>query len=208
VTAPVDDPAEQSANTDRGQALTLEAIVASLILLTAVGFALQMTAVTPLSASTSSQHLENQLNSIGEGVLSSAAENGDLKRAVLYWENETVGFHGTHEERQYYTSQAPPGGFGDTLESFYGDRNIAYNVNIHYNDAGNVTTQEMVVQGEPSDNAVSASRTIVLVDSDRIVEADFSRGDPVVDADFYAPNGDNSTSYFNVFRVEVVAWRI
>jgi hypothetical protein len=196
------------ADSDRGQALTLEAVIASLILLTAVGFALQMTAVTPLSASTSSQHLENQLQSVGEGVLSSNAENGDLKRAVLYWKNNTAGFHDTNEDRQYYTSQEPPNGFGESLETVYGDRNIAYNVNIYYNNSGNITTQPMVSQGEPSDNAVSASRTVTLVDSDRIREADLSQGKLVDPADFYAPDGDNSTSYYQVLRVEVIAWRI
>nr|WP_267163201.1 hypothetical protein [Halovenus salina] len=82
------------ASDDRGQALTLEAVVGAILMLAAIGFALQMTAVTPLSASTSSQHIENQLQSTSEGVLDTAADTGALREAVLYW-NETTGeFHG------------------------------------------------------------------------------------------------------------------
>ena len=82
----------------RGQAHTLEAVVAALIVLAGIGFALQLTAVTPLSASTSSQHLENQLKATGQGVLASTAASGDLGRAVRYWNGSTEQFHGADNE--------------------------------------------------------------------------------------------------------------
>ncbi len=66
----------------RAQAHTLEAIVSGMLLLASLVFALQMTAVTPLSASTSSQHIENQQQAIGHGVLASAVAEGALKPAV------------------------------------------------------------------------------------------------------------------------------
>ena len=68
---------------DRGQAYTLEAIIASVLLISSLVFALQVTVVTPLSASTSNQHIENQQRASAAGVLTAAQETGALKDAVL-----------------------------------------------------------------------------------------------------------------------------
>jgi F0F1-type ATP synthase membrane subunit b/b' len=70
---------------ERGQAFTLEAVVSAVLLLTAIAFALQVTIVTPLSASTSSQHIENQQAAVSDGLLAAEAENGTIKETLLYW---------------------------------------------------------------------------------------------------------------------------
>ncbi|MFT4947185.1 MAG: hypothetical protein ACI8TL_001425, partial [Natronomonas sp.] len=111
--------------------MTLEAVTSALLLLVAIGFALQMTAVTPLSASTSSQHLENQLQKSSEGVLGSTAENGSLKAIVLEWDEDDQQFAGA-DSVGYYRGSPPDSAFGDTLERAYTDRNVAYNVVVHY----------------------------------------------------------------------------
>lgn len=200
------------ASDERCQALTLEAITAAILLLSAVGFALQMTSVTPLSASTSSQHLENQLQSTGEGVLASADDQGVLTEAVLEWNASTQEFHGSGPD-PFYRSGGIDSDFGRILDDAYGDRNIAYNVIIHYHTPdGGMTSQRMVHQGEPSDHAVSASRSVVLVDSDRLIEADGSRGPQINETNFYAPDAGQDASghreQYNLLRVEVIAWRI
>jgi hypothetical protein len=199
---------------DRGQALTLEAVTAALLLLVALGFALQMTAVTPLSASTSSQHLENQLESTGEGVLASTADSGALREAVLFWNRSESEFHNTTQE-PYYRAGAPPNEFGDVLDEVFGSRNIAYNVIIHYETGdGGVATQRMIYQGRPSDHAISASRTVELTKQNRIVRENGSRGptlDSLADDEFYAEPGvgaDGDPLHYNLVRVEVIAWRI
>lgn len=198
---------------DRGQALTLEAITASLLVLAAVGFALQMTAVTPLSASTSSQHLENQLQATSESLLASAAETGTLKSAVLFWNPAEQTFHNSGEVAYYRTGQ-PPNEFGEILNDTYGDRNIAYNVVIYYHtEDGGIERQRMVFQGQPSDHAVSASQTIALVDDDTLIEADGSAGVTLGSASgFFASDvgieSGGDRPLFNLVRVEVIAWRI
>ena len=162
----------------RAQVHTLEAIVAALLLLTSVVFALQMTAVTPLSASTSSQHIENQQQASAEGVLASAVESGALRRAVLYWNETGERFHNTSSET-FYTVNAPPNEFGGMLERQFGDRGIAYNVRVYYRTAsGNVGEQLMVNQGEPSDNAVMSARTVVLTDDARLYNETGVRREP------------------------------
>jgi hypothetical protein len=198
---------------DRGQAHTLEAVVAALILLAGVGFAIQVTAVTPLSASTSSEHLENQLQSTGKGVLATTAESGDLKQAVLYWNASTEEFHGA-DNQDYYTTNLTENNFTQALDRTYGPRNVAYNVYLIYHTSNTETERKrMVFQGQPSDHAVSASRTITLVDNDSLIDADGTKNDTTVgETDgFYAPDAGNASeqrAVYNHIRVEVVAWRI
>jgi len=198
----------------RGQALTLEAVAAGLLLLTAVGFALQMTAVTPLSASTSSQHLENQLQEETAGVLAAAAEEDGLANATLYWNESTEQFHNAEFEG-VYTTKAPNITFGEELERTFGNRSIAFNVVFYYqNRTGNGIQRErqrFIDQGQPSDNAVSYSRTVVLTNDDKLVNPDGSRG-PRIDnsaANFYMPDAAvNSQTFYNLVRVEVIVWRV
>ncbi|AUG47786.1 hypothetical protein BVU17_09765 [Haloarcula taiwanensis] len=194
----------------RAQAHTLEAIVSGMLLLASLVFALQMTAVTPLSASTSSQHIENQQQAIGHGVLASAAAEDALKPAVLYWDNSTAQFHNTAGGREYYTNGPPDNRFGELLERAFDQRGIAYNVYLRFqNMQGRTVTTRYIYSGEPSDNAVRASHTITLMDDDHLRDADGTRnstrlGDPATD---YTVS-DTGTNVYNTVSVEVVAWRI
>lgn len=184
-----------------------------MILLVGVGFAIQVTAVTPLSASTSSEHLENQLQSTGQGVLASTAASGDLKQAVLYWNASTQQFHGADNE-DHYTTNLTENNFTSALQRTYDPRNVAYNVYVVYHTSNTETERKrMVFQGQPSDHAVSASRTVTLVDDDNLIDADGSENDTTVgETDgFYAPDAGNASEQrvvYNHVRVEVIAWRI
>lgn len=206
---------------ERGQAHTLEAVVGAIILLTAIAFALQMTIVTPLSASTSSQHIEGQQRAVAQGVLASAAEEGALHEAVMYW-NETAGRYHDTSSQGFYSDDPPDNQFGEKLSRAFDEEGIAYNVKVYY-QTGNETTRNqvnerlMISQGTPSDNAVSATRTIAIRNDDRLVDADGSLNETTVnEADnFYIRNGHSDASgasdghgLYNVVRIEVVAWRI
>jgi hypothetical protein len=212
---------------DRGQAFTLEAIVAGVLLLTSLVFALQVTAVTPLSSSTSSQHIENQQQAVAEGVLATSSDAGDLKRMVLFW-NDTEGQFWCGDAGDYYTSRRPDTGFGERIEEAFGGRGVAYNVYITYETDTGETRDRVIYRGEPSDNAVSATRQVTLYDSDTLtqpVDTD-DDGDRCDDADegfasrtasttttissntFYADDTSTSSDVYNIVRVEVVAWRM
>ena len=194
---------------NRGQVHTLEGVVAAMLLLTSVIFALQMTAVTPLSASTSSQHVENQEHASAEGVLASAAESGALRRAVLFWNTSGDQFNNATDDR-YYTQSPPDNEFGDALDRAFGTRGIAFNVYVSFQaGSGSATqTQRMVYVGKPSDNAVRATRTVVLSDDAQLVDHESEKtGKHVGDTSFYAPDVTGGSVY-NALRVEVVVWRI
>lgn len=204
---------------DRAQGHTLEAVISAFILLAAIGFALEMTAVTPLSASTSSQHVENQLQTTGEGVLTSTAETGALSEALRYWNASGQRFHDSATDLGYYTNEPPDNDFGDALNRTFDDRNVAYNVRLIYQDRnGTMYSRRMIWRGQPSDHAVQASRTVTLTDDDHLLDADGSKNRTTLKAadedEFFMPDaaGRDSTlgnrGLYNLVRVEVIAWRI
>jgi len=192
----------------RGQAHTLEALAGSLLLVGALVFALQVTAVTPLSASTSSQHIENQQQATAAGLLSTGLEDGSLRTAVLFWDDGSSPqrFHGAAGQR-YYVDRSPPNEFGGLLDRAFASRAIVYNVVVYFEEDGRRKSQRMVYRGEPSDNAVSASVTLTLTDEDVLVDSDGDpTGTPLASGNFYAPDA-HSDGIYNVLEVEVVAWR-
>jgi hypothetical protein len=189
----------------RGQAHTLEAIVAAVLIIGGLIFATQATAVTPLSASTSNQHIENQQRATVDGLLATAAENGTLTEAVLYYNASNGTFEGAPEDDPYAT--APPNAFGSALEETLSDRQIAFNVDVRYMTRGGGTeTKPMVRMGEPSDNAVVATRTVSVYNSSNLTGTDNRELAELGGDEFYAPNVDDSELY-NVLETEVTVWR-
>jgi hypothetical protein len=203
---------------DRAQAHTLEAFVAALLLVAGLIFAAQATAVTPLSASTSNQYIENQHRALAGDLLSTAAEDGSLGEAVVYWnwyegesaeEGEEVetGFVGSGTERDYYT--ATPTGehpLAPALEIF-DDNYLAYNVDLVYRDGEGGTDEiRMVEMGSPSDNAVAVTRSVVLYDSTELSPNEEGDRETLSEGDFYAPNVDPDGQLYNVVEVRIVVW--
>jgi len=193
----------------RGQAHTLEATVAGLLMLSSLIFALQMTAVTPLSASTSSQHIENQQGATGQGVLAAAAQQGALKPAVLYWNNSSARHHDVGVQR-FYTSGPPDNRFGAMLERAFNENGIAYNVYFRFQNAeGEPITRRYVYSGVPTDNAVTATHTVTLWDDDPLYDADGTPNSTRLGTqNMTYPMPDTGANLYNTVRVEVVAWRI
>ncbi|MFW5937460.1 MAG: DUF7288 family protein [Halanaeroarchaeum sp.] len=190
---------------DRGQAHSLEAITAGMLLLASILFALQVTAVTPLTGSTSSQHIENQQGRLAEGVLASEADNDTVVPSLLYW-NESGKFHGADADG--YHSGGPPTAFGNVLNETLRDRNIAFDVSIYYvRENGERERKPMVDLGSPSDHASTATRSFTLYDDSRIRYENGSAGPTLENASYFAPDVSDSRVY-NVVEVEVVVWRM
>ena len=199
---------------DRAQIHTLEAFLAALLLVAAILFATQATAVTPLSASTSNQHIENQHRAMTTDLLAVTHENGSLEGGLTYW-NTTHGekFNDSNTDLGYYTHVPPEENpLHEPLKDAFGEGQLAYNVEVTYlTDAENTSTQTMIHMGTPSDNAVTATKTVVLYDDDEISWEDEARtlGELYDDepGNFYAPNVDDSTLY-NVVEVRITIWRM
>lgn len=194
----------------RAQAHTLEGITAAMILLSGLVFALQVTAVTPLSASTSNQFIENQQRASASGMLATAEANGTLERAVLYWNDSADRFHGT-EEFDYYTNAGPPNTFGAMLNRTFGGKGVAMNVYFTVLDkSGDIRRVRVVYRGEPSDNAVAATRMVTIHDDDPLYdETETETSVNVTQSDgLYMPDADPDSGVYNVVKVEVIAWRM
>ncbi len=198
---------------DRGQTFTLEAFVAAILLVATVAFALQAVAISSNTASVGETELKNQHAGLAEGVLDEAVANGSLRTTVLYWDETSEQFHNADGDG-HYISQLPPtpngSAFGGSLERTFGDRQVRYNVDLHYRDsAGDRQTQRLVESGTPNDDAVRVVETVTLYDNTTLVD---ENGNPTatsladVEEEFYAPNVDEEGPLYNVIRVEVVLW--
>jgi len=177
----------------RGQAHTLEAFVAALLVLGGVVFAIQATAVTPLSASTSNQHIENQQQAQASDLLAAAAANGTLRGAVIE----------AYEIDSPYTNSGSMDGFafGTALNRMFGESRIAFNVWVTTATGGGA---ELVDQGTPTDNAVTSSHPVVLLD-------DTPTGNGTVSTWASGPGIEDAspdTELFGVMEVHITVWRI
>ncbi|MFB6196960.1 MAG: hypothetical protein ABEI52_01655 [Halobacteriaceae archaeon] len=194
----------------RGQAHTLEGITAALLVLASVTFALQVTAVTPLTASTASQHIENQQRGAAAGMLAVAANNQSLKSTILYWNYTTDRFRKSDEEEGYYVSGGPPTVFGNLTEDILNDAGLAYNVNLVYLSQSRETRmRRLVYHGNPSDHAVTVGRIVTIYDKDLIRSVKREPTDKTVsNVSFFAPDIAPQGHLYNVIRVEVVIWQM
>jgi hypothetical protein len=190
---------------ERAQAHTLEAFTAALLLVGSVVFALQVTAVTPLTASTSSQHIENQQVQVARGVLDSAAENGSLRAALLDW-NDTAGAFVNASEEGYYVREGQANNtFGAMFGRVFLERGIAANVNVRYLTAdGDLRSRRMVYLGSPSDHAASVSRSVTLYDDDELDGGQTTLNDST---SYFVP-GRGEGDVYSVVRVEVIVWQM
>ena len=195
---------------DRGQAHTLEAFTAALLLVTGLIFATQATAVTPLSASTSNQHVENQAEIAAGDLLSTTEASGDLKAAVLYYDNGS--FVGSADGQGYAGIPPESHPLHDPLTEAFGDRQIAFDVDVYYPEAGGNETDDvsMVDMGSPSDNAATASLRVALYGDDR-----FGADDQHVLAEdgpgrgyFADPVDGSGEVLYTVVEVRITAWQM
>lgn len=189
----------------RAQAHTLEGVAAALVVVIAVAFTLQATAVTPLTASTASQHIETQQERAAAGLLSTARTDGSLSRTLRYWNASGDGTFWNASDEGFYVGSPPDTAFGDALEDTFGDRGIAYNVNVYYVDEeGDRSLRRVVFTGEPSADAVAATRIVTLYDDQEVTSPG---GSPHVEnASYFGPNAPGAV--YAVVEVEVVVWRM
>jgi len=195
---------------DRGQAHTLEAFTAALLLVTGLIFATQATAVTPLSASTSNQHVENQAEIAAQDLLSTADASGDLEAALLYYDNGS--FVGAADGEGYAGLPPESHPLHDPLTEAFGDRQIAFDIDVYYpEDGGNETGDTpMVDMGSPTDNAATASVRVALYGDDRFGADDqhvLSEDGPGRGYFADPADGDGEVLY-TVVEVRITAWQM
>jgi hypothetical protein len=169
-------------------------------------FAVQATSLTPLTSSTANAHIESQLQTLAQDMLtvldySQYGHNSSLKEDILSWNGDAYSWNSTAYHSQLgntLTSSSTT----DILESVIVPKGIAHNVEFAIiNDAGAVMTLPYIYNGDPSDNAVIVSRRILLSNSDISNTTIFQSNTGIADA-------DASTDFYNLIDVKMTLWRM
>ncbi|WP_135819973.1 DUF7288 family protein [Halostella litorea] len=184
---------------DRGQAFTLEGFIGSMLILTAVLFALQSVIITPTTSGTVDRDVQSGIEREAEDVLAQQRNKGTLKEQVLNVSED--GYNG--EPSTGYAPSNPPGDFGETLNGTFSRRGRVYNVIVEFRSVSNKTTntgvnsavKNMVYRGVPSDSAVVASETVTIYD-DEVSNPD----------DFPVPDTAPGSPVYTVAEVRLVVW--
>jgi hypothetical protein len=196
----------------KAQMHTLEGITAAFIIIAAAFYATQSIAITPTSSSTASKQAQAELEQVGNDALSQAQANGNLKDALLDWKESQNAFNGTSGGAKYYRGTPPANGFGETVEGVFDSRGIAYNIDLHFPRPNTTGTspgeQKYLENGDPTDNAVVASETVVLRDHDRVKTGETLNESDTYPIDGYSKSSDEyRRSYYNVVEVRMTLWR-
>ncbi len=187
---------------DRAQAFTLEGFVASVVVLTAVLFALQSIVLTPTTSGSIDQSVQSQLRQEANDILVANAHNGsqDLSYLVRHWDgfNTNVTWAGGIDETIGYGSTTPPTAFGAQLNQTFTQRGRVYNVVIEYRtpDAPNESeTRRIVYRGVPPDNAVVTTYTVTLYDNQTLTGPN---SDQSMTLEQYDQEQDSDRGYFPI----------
>ncbi|MFP8952162.1 hypothetical protein ACLI4Z_04185 [Natrialbaceae archaeon A-arb3/5] len=195
---------------EKGQIHAIEGIFAAIVLILSLVFALQVSAVTPMTESTSSQHIENQQKAVGQDLLQAGSENDSLKPVLTYWDLEQERYHDPDTDGIATADLRTELEFGSELATTLTDRGIAFNLHVNYLEDGTIYSRTVVNQGEPSDHAVTATTMVTLYESDRFYDSDGSPTETTLaegEDDFYIPN-EGSGPVYNVAEMELVIWRM
>jgi len=199
---------------DDGQLYTLEGLAAAAVLLLAMIYALNAFVVSPTSDVNPGTETNQR---VADDLLKNAAENttdtnNTLKEMLLNW-NATagsVGFENSTDGVYYYEGEDPDTGgleFGEDLQKVLTEEGISYNIDASFTKNNDSTGRIPIVdKGEPTTSALSASRTVVLLDDDEV-----TKGGGTVDlintTRYPIPKDPSrSTDVYNQVQVRITVW--
>lgn len=201
----------------RGQAFALEGIAAALVVILAVTFALSATAITPLTASTSNQQIEEQNRLVATDILNTAEQERAITQLALNHDGEA--FVGLDDGDEGYSG--PPINedgdlteLGELLEETLDDELIAFNMYIQYQTEDGTESIKVVDQGVATDHSATAKQTLVLHEDMELPDSHPSEtlGDlDECDPQFYAPNVDcfeDDSPVYNIVTIELEVWKL
>lgn len=195
----------------RGQAHTVEAVLAALLILAGLLFAIQTTAVTPFSSTTTDKHLENQQREVVHNVVSITHASGAMKETVLNWNTSSNAYQGTGDRVRYYTDPNVDTPLLNKLSATLNTDQVAYNVNVRYHNVTGsgtaVRTQRLLRVGAPSNNAITVREPLTLHDTDQLPTGAQPELQNTGPDEFYMDTVNSSAPIYNQVEVEVVAWR-
>ncbi|WP_323676723.1 hypothetical protein [Halorubellus sp. PRR65] len=202
---------------NRGQAYTLEGFIGSILILTAVLFALQSVVITPTTGGTVDRDARDQVRLEAQDMLVLSAESGNLSKMIRYWDHsKNPGqFNGSDGRSLGYSTELPPSsaprGFLVLLNDSFMDKN-GYNVILSYQDAsGNPGGDNLVMvrNGFTTQSGVIATYTVTLFDDQRLTADDtrtLKACKEAPDCDYPIPDVYPKSPVYNVVTVKVIVW--
>lgn len=188
---------------EKAQLHTLEGVAAATIMLLVIVYAIDSTSITPVTSSTANVRVETELQTLGQDILSALdyAEPGydsKLKNDILIWNSTEYTWNGTKYINATYAQNNLTNNLTEILNATLVKQGIAHNVVISSlaDNGTNVSTNYMIYNGDPSNNAVIVSRKIALHDGD--IDNTMN---PIKDI-------DPSTNLYNIVDVRLVLWRM
>lgn len=188
-----------------GQMHTLEALISLVLIIGVIIFSFQATSIIPLTSSTANTHIESQLQIIGQDILTSLdyspyGQNSELKKDIVSWD----GAYYNWNSDKYISSahkELTNSSIAEILYFIVIPRGIAHNVEMEWtNNDGTITTLPYIYNGDPSDNAVTISKRVLLSDQD-IGSTAFAHNTGLWDA-------DPTTDFYNLVNVRLTLWRM
>jgi hypothetical protein len=177
----------------------MEGIASAMLMIVVVIFVLKAAPLTPNSASATHMHIEKELETRGQDLLTildytpSDSEPTKLKKAIISWTGEEF-------DGQAAVSPLNTNITAEIIRKILGDIGIAYNVEVYYNTPSEAKSRAMLWNGKPSDNAVIVSRKIVLHDEEMSANPALSAIIPDMDS--------TSTRFYNIVLVRMTLWRM
>lgn len=187
---------------------TLEAVIASIIMVGIIVFTIQATSLTPLTSSTANAHIEAQLQTMGQDMLSALSysaygEDSQLKEDILNWDGKEYVWNGsTYQMLDSENVILQNSSLGDVLLMVAVPRGIAHNVHFGWiDDNGVLRERRYIYNGEPSDNAVMISKKVLLSDNDVNDTSGFYANTSI-------PDSDVVSDFYNIVDVKMTLWRM
>ncbi len=194
---------------DRGQAFTLEGLVAGLLIIGALLFAMQAVVVTPGSPGAD---VEPEIRQQAVDILDIASQDGSLSEMVRYFDNDSSEtFAGAENPTVGYGSHLPDTHFGTLLNDTLYQRGKVVNVIVEYSTNGSVGTDtlRLIYRGSPPSASTVASTTLTLYSNQTLTgpngnETTLERATEA--GTFAIPNVDPDGPLHNVVHVRVIVW--
>ncbi len=199
---------------ERGQAFTLEGVIAAVVIASAVILGFQAVDLAPWTSGPGDDSIDS-LRGQTEDLLAVAADDDTLTRAVTCLDGE-------EPERDAYdrSSLGSTTELGPMLNETFYQNGFEYNVYLRYwNTTGSTRTLEEVVVYPDSDNpqqvqngVISVSRRVMLYDS--MPARGFPDCEPTDDtlenrsnaSNIYVPDAQPDSEVYNVVEVVVEVW--
>ncbi|MCX9081318.1 MAG: hypothetical protein OIN83_03905 [Candidatus Methanoperedens sp.] len=185
-------------NDSNAQIYTLEGIATAILMIGVVIFIVKAAPLTPLTASYLHQSVEEQIETWGNDLLTvmdyvpEVSLNSQLKQSIIDWKGQE--FDGQAQVIPQTVNLT-----ASSLKEVFGNSGIAYNLELSFSTPSGISTRAMLWNGRPSDNAVIASRKIILHDEDMSTN-------PTLSA--IIPDMDTFTKFYNMVDVRLTLWWI